>query len=216
MKNYLKGHPFQEVLRLHRSGKTTKQMATLFHCTSHNITYCLRKHGIHQNKGKKRHPAYDEVVELLKHHVLVDDIVSKTGVKRNYVRDTARQIGVRPLYKLRHDKRLDDVEWLRKVYLKQNKSKEHISRITNTNLATVIRQMKKLKLPARFKSRADYSFRPRRYPQLRDKKYMVDQMKSGKSMREIALEIGCCENSIIRARVKLGLIKEAPWTLRIS
>jgi hypothetical protein len=216
MKNYIKGHPFQEVIRLHSLGKTTEQMASIFNCTRHNVTYCLRKHGVHLGIGKKRHPKYNEVVKLLRCHEFVDDIVAKTRVRRNYIREVAQQQGIKPLYKLRHDKRLDDIKWLRKVYLEQNKSKEYISRVTDTNIATVIRQMRKLKLPSRFKSRADYTYKSKRYPQLRDKKYMVEQMKSGKTMRKLAIEIGCCENSIIRARVKLGLIKEAPWTLRIS
>lgn len=201
-KHLMKGLTFSEVKQLYESGLTTSKIASMLECTQQNVTAFLRKNKFNLYRVRNRRSEYYQVIENLKSKILIETIVKKLHVKRQYVQWVAYKNGLKIVYKSRHDKRLDDEKWLSDQYFEKGLSQEKIAQKLGCTIVTVDRYFKKFKIPKKQNGdykRSNYQF----HPLLRDKKYFITQLKLGKTLKQISHQIGCCQNAVCKAKAKL-------------
>ena len=200
----LLGHTFSETKKLYQSGETARTIAVMYGCTRQYVSHFLRSNGFRMRIGGRTRPEYIQIIKFLKNKTPVEEIVSKLQTKKPYVQWVAHKNSLPLIYPSRHDVCLDSKEWLWKHYWRNGRSMEKIAQELGCTIGTVSKYLQQHKIPK--KTSGDYNRKDYRFqPLFNNKKRFVALLKR-KTIQQLASDLGCCINAVIKAKIRLGLL----------
>lgn len=104
---------------------------------------------------------------------------------------------------------LDDKKELEELYVNRSFSAQKIADIISVDKSTVCRALKRHGIQARK--------RTSKYPKLNDKKWLIEQYEGGRSITNIAKELGCLEGVVASSLYAIGVKTRSPkeaWATR--